>query len=111
MAVKKITIGKIELVEGRNYSVHLDPKTNDLVIEQECPEPEWLDVTTECKVVTKLSRHGGIYNRLMHKGNVIACFSPIKSPPELRTSLYKFEVPPNGTFSCKIFKKNPNYQS
>lgn len=106
MAVKKITIGKIELVEGRNYSVHLDPKTNDLVIEQECPEPEWADVTKECNVVTKLSMHGGIYNRLMHNHTCIAFFSPLTNAPELKNDKYKLVTPPHGTISCQVFKKN-----
>jgi hypothetical protein len=104
MAAKSKVINRIELVKGRNYLAHIDPKTNELVLEEETPEPEWTDITRACNIESVMSTHDGLFNKLMYYDTCIAYFSPLDAAFKQKDK-FKVEIATNASLSVKVFIK------
>lgn len=104
MASKSKVINRIELVKGRNYHAHVDPKTNELILEEEVPESEWTDITRDCNVESLMSTHDGLFSKLMYFDTCIAYYSPLKVSLKHKDK-FKIGIATNGSLSVKVFIK------
>jgi hypothetical protein len=105
MAEKTKVINRIKLLKGRNYQAYINSDTNELVLEEEIPKPEWIDITLQCVIQDRISKHGGIYSKLIHNSKCLAYFSPIKGVLKCMPN-YKIELAEGAELSIKVYMKS-----